>query len=319
MRIGPQHGRPLPIWLSRSAGKRMLYAADTYFVESFEDANQIGGENTRRSLETLAALTIKPDGLVARAADPTLAWLAVRGFSVIAALRVRFRRHVTRALWAYQLNAASRDRKELADLLLSASDSLFLLLRGPANSPAPAAEVLGCAKGPPDPDSGHMGQLRKEIGAVGRLLSYVHAPDDTADLVREIGILFPAEVRRNLFAEAMSPSEEGSLSAAALARTLEATVPAVDLRLDRVLLTTREAINDRESAGADPERIGELRTLLSADRKMETISLAGLFRAMDRLELCVPWWTRLAVASYLTTMDTDGVKRLVSGASKNYE
>jgi hypothetical protein len=312
MRIGPEHGRPLPVWLSRSADKRRLYAADTYFVESFEDASQVGGKDTRRFLETLAAVTIKPDGLVARACSPTLAWLDAGGFLVAAARRVRLHRHAIRAIWAYQLNAASRDRKNLADKFLSASDSLYLLLRGPPDLPGPAAEAIGCAKGPSDPSARRAGQLRHEIGAAGRLLSYVHAPNDPADLVREIGVLFPAEDRRLLFAEAMAPSEATVRSAEALARTLEADVPAVDLGLDRVLSTVRNAIAAREAAGADRGDLGRLRALLDADRQGGSIRVDVLFRLMDLVDLHVSWWTRLALSSYLIDRDVSGLERLVS-------
>ena len=35
--IGPQHGAAIPPWLSQMPDKRALFAADTYFRESWED------------------------------------------------------------------------------------------------------------------------------------------------------------------------------------------------------------------------------------------------------------------------------------------
>ncbi len=214
----------MPDELSRFPDKLDLYARDTYFLESWEDLVAVEGDQAL-DRSRFAALTLKPDAVVGRTLKPTLEWLDEYGFSVVAAELVEFERHTIRGIWLYSWNVASRDRKDLVDILLTATPSLFLALRGPKD----ASLWLSQNKGPANPEYRQPGQLRSRLGYFSTLLNFVHTSDEPADFIRELAVYFPAPTRQRIY-RAMGSSGDSRQRANCLASELEDRFPAHDLR-----------------------------------------------------------------------------------------
>jgi len=196
VRLGPEHARPLLESLSVLPSKRALFAVDSYFRDGWEDLCELPAADIELILNRHALLLLKPDAVVGRRLEAALTWLAGQG-TVVAVERVRISRHVARAMWQYQWNVASRDRRDLADLIGGSGDSLLLLVRLPPAA-RPATVRLSAAKGPADPARREPGQLRHRLGNENLLLNFVHAADEPADLVRELAVLLDSADRRRL-------------------------------------------------------------------------------------------------------------------------
>jgi hypothetical protein len=248
--------------------KLVLFAVDSYFRDAWEDLRPLPEGDVDLVLRRHALLLLKPDAVAGRRLLPALDWLAAHAAVVVAARRLDLGRHHARAMWQYQWNVATRDRRDLADQLLAAGSSLLLLLRLPAGG-VPATVVLSSAKGPADPAGRRPGQLRERLGDGNFLLNYVHAADEPADLVRELGVLLDSRQRRAVLAEMLAGADAGA-RALALAGELYRDAPAHPLTvaplLDRVdaLVAAGDPAAGRATAalaaagvtGADPVPAG---------------------------------------------------------------
>src|SRR5439155_11203245 len=116
--ISDGHAKLLPKYLSCSDRKRRLISADTYFVEAFEDLERAKPPMIETFVLQHAALLIKPDAFAARTVETILSWVTSRRFVPVGVRRVRLTPHVVRAVWRYQWNIATRDRKDIMDVLL---------------------------------------------------------------------------------------------------------------------------------------------------------------------------------------------------------
>src|SRR5438270_8110612 len=150
-------------------------------------------------------------------------------------------------MWQFQWNSATRERRDLADLLTVAGESLLVIVRLP-DDPVPATVRLSSLKGPADPARREPHHLRTILGYGNFLLNYVHAADEPADLVRELGILFGAERRRAVY-DALIRGADASDVARRHAADLYAEIPAVDVTLDTTLANVRRQLAERNGHG----------------------------------------------------------------------
>lgn len=296
------HGAALPNELSRLPDKRELYSTDTYFLESWEDLVTVASEQPLPAPSRFAALTLKPDAVVGRALKPTLEWLGEHGFSVVAAELVEFERHIIRSIWLYSWNVASRDRKDLVDILLTATPSLFLALRGPED----ASLRLSQNKGPANPEHRRPDQLRSRLGYFSTLLNFVHTSDEPADFIRELAVYFPAPTRRRIY-RAMGSLGDSLQHADDLASQLEARFPAHDLELDASISRVRALI--------DQGRGDELLQLLDEIASRSTRDWRTLFHLAEANGVSCQNWDLIVIATNLVQMDSPDIDPLLPGIS----
>lgn len=225
--------------------------ADTYVLEAIEHLDR-AGIDPRWFATRCSLLLIKPDAIVARAVQPTLVWLADRGWRVRHAARVPADRHLARALWARSWATASPERRRLADLLVGICDAMVLVVEddeppGAGLTPparfAPGAESaterLTREKGPTKPPARKPGQLRYILGRHTYLLNLVHTPDAPIDVLREWAIISDEAARQRCLTDMLRPADDsdgadesdGAAAALSLAEELYRQVPA--WRFDR--------------------------------------------------------------------------------------
>ncbi|MFY1671987.1 nucleoside-diphosphate kinase [Plantactinospora sp. WMMB334] len=305
----------IPAFLTTLPRKRSLYAVDTYFRESFEDLVAVGGGRIEEFCHDHALLLLKPDAVVSRRLGPALRWVLAYGFSIVWAATVTIDRHGVRALWQYGLNAASRDRRDAADLYVTACECLLLLLALPGR-PQPASLVLSAAKGPADPVRCRPGQLRHDVGSFNYQLNLVHAADEPADLLRELAVLCNHETRATLYRRTLDASAgaDRRSEAFALVDRLEAATPAVDLELDRTLEELADAARTRMQGRPDaPAR--ELLSAIARIRDRCSRDWRAVVRLADSSGTPVSRWQRIVLATHLLDPYVPGATSLLPDTS----
>ncbi|MGP4009058.1 hypothetical protein [Streptomyces sp. 4N124] len=214
--------------------RRRTYPDDVYFREMAALLDGRDAGETERRLGRTTFVMFKPDAVVGRRIEPALDLLAGHGFEPLGALEVRVDARVCRELWRYQINAAPLAVIRAVDMILeSGPPCLFVALRdthGPERTGMTAAARLGELKGSSkNRDTGGR-SLRGALGCELMCLNFLHAPDDAADLIREVGVLLSGRRRDEALAMlAGEPSSGRTSEVVAAARRLCAAHPAHSL------------------------------------------------------------------------------------------
>ncbi|EJN13528.1 hypothetical protein PMI42_03101 [Bradyrhizobium sp. YR681] len=216
--------------------KIKYYGSESYFRESLADARFILGADAIRLLQSVTALVFKPDAIVGRRIPLALAFLRRHHFTPLLGTSFRYGRLHLREDWRFQLNQLTLDRMRLNTLLAGMSPSFMLFLRD--DTPAserrlPASVRLQMLKGPSRPEQQTAEHLRFVMKSWSRLLKFIHAPDEPADLVREMGILFAEDERRALYAAIVQAVDRPNVAGVEGAiQALHDTFPAHELAKD---------------------------------------------------------------------------------------
>lgn len=181
--------------------KSAAYAHDTYYLETADQLATLDVDaNTFAHRHGL--LFLKPDAIAARAVEPTLEWLQANSFRIVSARKVVADRHLVRALWYFQWNIASPERRRLAELLVGISSALLLVVTDTADE-VPTSVRLTDRKGPTAPSKRRPGELRHLLGGSSYLLNMVHTADEPADVLRELGVYLTESDRAAVISEAV--------------------------------------------------------------------------------------------------------------------
>jgi len=283
----------LDAWLTGSAAKAGRYCDDIYFRESWNQAGELLID-PELTLRANTYVLVKPETVATGRVELLLSLIRDRGFLLLDVLPVQLDRHRTRALWQYQLNAAPLATLETIDLIVSSGPAAIVLLaedpaaRQPGGS---ASERLSAMKGVSF-GTRRSTDLRTLLGGSTRLHSFLHVPDEPADLVRELGIWFEQAERRRIYRILASGDGAAKPAAAEVARRLERGVSVIDLNLDRAL----DAVAGTLTAAEDAARMRQVRSMLSGEP--EAATLLELVRWLTGLT-GAPAWDRALIASHL--------------------
>ena len=286
--------------------RRRLYPEDVYFREMAEQLCGMDRPALRRVVERGAFLLFKPEALVGRRVERALDYVAERGFEPLGALRVRIDARTLREMWRYQLNAAPLSTVRAVDMIMAAADCLFVAMYdtlGPERTGLTASIRLSNLKGSTGDlvaDRGK-GLLREALACTTQCLNFVHAPDEAADLLRELAVLFAwpdrAEPLRLLGA---LPSPEARESVRRETQRFYSQHPEHPLDFDISIKALRAAAQD------DPRRAAmTARLLLALERGAGAES--ELLRLVDWLDYApsrLGVWDRITLASHLVDKQT---------------
>ncbi|MFI6999310.1 nucleoside-diphosphate kinase [Nocardia sp. NPDC050175] len=293
--------------LSGSAAKLRRYSEDVYFRESFEQLCAQTEDPTGFAYRH-AILLCKPDAVLGHVLDQTVSWLTDNGFRIVAARRIRMTPHIVRAVWYFQWNAASPERRLLADLLGTLADALVLVVTR-AGDARPVSVELTERKGPTDPERRRPGQLRYELGRYGYLLNLVHSTDEPADVIRELGIYFDRDERAELFRSA-SRGVDRADAAQRLIDELYFGTPRRSLRFEDAARAIEAQA--REILAEGPPRLAaELRTSWATSAGDRTARLACFLRLAHRHRVSLDPWNVVVAGAAVFPMSEPGVKTLL--------
>ena len=259
--------------------------------EAWADLRAVFGDGLEAFLARTTFVMFKPDAIVRRRIPDALGFLEKNGFLPIAASPAAITRNVAHHIWRYQWNAASVDRLVLATYANEQSDALFVLLDDAAPEPVPATVRLWRLKGSVFPEHRRPNQLRTMLEVNNRMLGYVHTPDEPADIVRELGILFRQNDRLRLLERARD-KVDGGVGVRSMADELHAAIPAHMLDLDEIIARNGAPVGPalaelRDCAGrGDHPRLAEIRSLFPAldshTRRWDFITAGSLLIQHDK-------------------------------------
>jgi hypothetical protein len=176
--------------------KLRRYERDTYFLEA------IAEWPAREEPARLALLLVKPEAFVGHRLEAILDFLAEHDFITLTWREIGFSRHLCRALWLHEWWHVSLIRMVLVQALMQAGPSVVLILEDPDASLArTGSSRLQELKGPTILSRRRSHHLRAQLDSPSMMLNFVHTADGSAELVREIAVLFDADERRELFAD----------------------------------------------------------------------------------------------------------------------
>lgn len=249
-------------------------------------------------------LILKPETVVARRMGAAVAFLRAHGFVPVAAETIRYTRHMNRAAWRYQYQTTdtpTADCLAVNDLLLAATDSLALILRDIAPVPGQAASVrLNTYKGSMPPATRAGDDLRSLVAGPNRMMSGVHIPDEPADVVRELGILFDCPQRYALMS-AVEMTDDATPAVEAAITDLYTRIDAVTLdsmaalaRLDAAVTARKHATRDE---GTVSIALGVLRAMVGAVQGGEPLPWQPFLAALAEAGITLPLWDRLLLGT----------------------
>ncbi|MET2715285.1 hypothetical protein ABXV03_06000 [Streptomyces harbinensis] len=291
----PETACVVPEWLSRERRKRDIYPGDPYYRDAWDDLTALlgAGRDTAERLHRVAPLIVKADMVAVRGGAGLLPAVRAAGFVPVAWSRFRFNRHITRELWRYQLNIATRERIDVMDMIMPVGESLYILLRDTVESEVPATARLSEMKGPTRPEDREPHHLRWIPGAArASVLTYIHVSDEPADILRELGVFFDGPERRRLLAALDSRQDVTRQVRAALA-DVEAGTEASDLCWQPALDRLEAQLSGRPDGA-------ELAALLQRVRSGRSKDWRSLLALADALGLRWSHWDRVAVAAQLS-------------------
>ena len=288
--------------MTDNSRKRELYDSEVYCREAMADCLELWPVEPLAHLSRLTAAILKPEAVAGRMLEVSLAFFRRNGFRVVAAQTLRIDRLMLRELWRYRFNVATPERLLVMDLLMSAGPSLFLVLDDSREAGATAAARLKSLKGPSTPSSREPHQLRFVLGVRSHLINYLHAPDEVADLVRELAILFDRSDRRRLLKRA-AECQDRTHDAETLAADLYRTCPAHDLSYQRSL----DRLEAASRAGAfPPDRSHAVSSLMEGIRSNQSRDWRTLFALLDEMGARIDAWDRIVVLAELIDMSLPG-------------
>ncbi len=289
-------------WVTLDERKREVYADDPYFWEGWASfAGACGGRPGARPLDRLTYLMIKPEAIAGRRIERIVEFLAAHGFLVTGHWPVRIGRHAARALWRYQANIAPVAHLRALELGVTAGELFLLGLVHPeaADEAASAAGLLHWCKGSSSSPADH--SLRDLLGGQAAMLSFVHAPDEPADVIRELPVLCEPVLVSEIMSSLVTAAAAPAAGLAAQARLAEAAmtaryllVPEHDLDTKATFLRMHGYLRERGTGG-----LPELARAAIETGRTDPAQALEVVAALEAASW-LPLWDRIVTAAHLT-------------------
>jgi hypothetical protein len=294
--------------LTTVPAKRHAYAEDLYFRETWAEWLALCPADPVTELASVALLCAKPDAVVGRRLARMLAYAMSRGFAPFGAAEFELTRHSMREVWRHDWHVYPADRLPYCTTWYTSTATLAFLLRDERPEQGlPASVRLAHLKGNAIAAKRKPGELRSKLHPPNSVLNFVHVPDEPADIVRELGILWD---RRERFAMLRRIRDgrmnDGTHEAADAITRLERRYPAHDLDFEA-------SLSRMVASGALPAEEGE--RLRECARQRVTLSWDELCALADPEGSGVDRWDFISVASELIPLERPGTSGLIPGTS----
>lgn len=303
--------------LSGSAVKGQFFKSDGDFREGLADACDVMGRDAPGILQQTAMLLFKPEAIAGRRVRRTLHALRNWGFGPIASARVEYDARLIHAIWRYQTNVASVDRIRLQTRYNCPNATILVLFSDRApDKTLPSSLRLKRYKGAANPAIRDCQSLRALLDSPNYLLNFIHSPDEPADILREINICLPPQIRREVLTDVRRHDEVRAAPALENAiQLLENDCPYHDFdlaqSLARVGLAVAHSSRVRSRAGR------KLQRLLDRISAGAQIKLSALERAFDGLSIKADRNDMFTIASAAVAANSGSVTPLISDDGAN--
>ncbi len=253
--------------------KLRLYLQDVGFREALHRLSAVADRTLIEFVRDLTFIVIKPDAIACRKGTATLDFMLAQGLVPVGVRRLRLGHQMMHAIWRYQWNRAAIDRIRLSTLMGGSADSLLVALADPRRGSAvPLSVRLWGLKGSAFPSERRAHHLRTHLRIEGRFFGYVHLPDEPADVIRELGLLFKGDALPH-FLLGLEPRRDATSEARRELQELESETEPFEVDEELSLERLRQRLRAGE---AGPELAGRLRAATEGRAGRGTISLAGI-------------------------------------------
>ena len=304
----------VPERLSSSTAKRRLYAEDPHFRAGYVSfANAVGSEAVTDLTWPLASVILKPESLAGRTAGACCTFLFGHGFVPLAAAAVHISSLAVRELWRYQINVATEERLYAMDRIFASGPSVYLAFRYPGGGRS-ASSVLDAIKGPSEPSKRAPWHLRASIGArPSRLLTHIHAAEEPADVIRDLGVLFDMPQRQEL----VRSLQRGGIKRdrmIAIVNDAANRYPPHDLDPARSISRLRSAIDSAVDQGTGAAATLASNWLAAAERGAAS-DWQCFVESLCTIDIDVTAWDLITIGSEVMTMDLVDECRLLTSSA----
>ena len=197
-----------PVWsrLTMSRRKWRFYRDEPGFMAAHACLLAEFGIPVIDALQRHAIALMKPEAWLEQLFPRVEHFLARNGFQIVELFRTELSPVVSREIWRYSWNVGPVERVEVSELILGLGPTYGLLLRDTRPSDEIASAVrLARLKGPALPERQGPGHLRYELGAPNRIVSYVHIPDEPADIIRDLSLLLGRREMLRVLSRTLEP------------------------------------------------------------------------------------------------------------------
>lgn len=172
-----------------------LYTLESTFRQGWRDLSETSGHQW---LTDHTFIILKPDCFAGRKHEIITSFLQLHDFTPVGYHSFLQTRNSVSEMWRYQWNSVPVDRSLVSTKLNCTSESALLVLRDISKSRLPASVRLAALKGNAQRFLRESNTLRWALDCINPMIGYVHTPDEPADVLRELSILFSSEHRRTI-------------------------------------------------------------------------------------------------------------------------
>lgn len=176
--------------LNKDSLKRKIYQQEIPFRITTSLAQIYWSDQWEQKLNKFGLLLIKPEAIMMNKVKDILNIVTKSNFEIIYYSHKKLTEAQVFEMWKFGWKDASIERILINQKLFSICNSIILVLRYEKVSNFSACEIATDLKGPSLPDKRKPYQIRSQIEPLNYILNYVHTSDETADYLRELGILF---------------------------------------------------------------------------------------------------------------------------------
>ncbi len=299
--------------LTKNHNKAHLYAQETEAVEAIEQVMDLAGDEYGSLFFDVSVMMLKPEALKKRLGMKVIDFLTDNRWAPFFCVPVTLTRNIAHCVWRYQWNAATSDRVKLHTMIAEDTKWLLILIKDASEYPTvPSSVRLWGMKGSSMNAKREPHHLRSKLGMSNRMMGYVHTPDEPADIVRELGILFPSDTRSNLIQCALNKKDEQNIdSVRAKIETYESKVSAHSIDYQEVL--GRNSINS--DIKQDILAMHGVQNCRNAACESTELSLKTIFDFLDTQYVNLSKWDKYIIAAEHIKHDKDHVEPILDAGT----
>lgn len=292
-------------YLSIFGSKKRYFNTETYFRESWFDADSIANNNFLRKLIRSAVVILKPEVFATEKALSIVKLIEQYNFRLKAAYITRLGKFQIREIWRYQYSEATIDRMTLVDHLYSLGDTLFTIFEDTSSDLImPASARLNQLKGASEERLRSQESLRSIIKIPNGVIRLFHISDEPADIIREIGILFDRDERIKIYKDMMAYDRS---------ITEEQLLEIIHNLKTQHIPTSFDALScwDRILSNPQYKNIPELIELKEKFDKKEFVGWDDIYFPLKEVQINI--YDILTIASHMIQQDVDNEFQLIDG------